>query len=174
MPWNTTLDKLVPGIFGVSHGSGKVGELIRTATQSWAGHAFMYIGDGRIIEGTPPVARINMAVAYDDIRWAYKMPLTQDQQVAVVARAHALVGVSYDFEAYIGFGLEVLDLRNAIQMQSWFKSDQQRVCSALVDDCYQTAKVTLDWSAIHMKPGMAPNLVSPAMLDDLADAKDWK
>jgi hypothetical protein len=43
---NVGVDKLAPGVFGVSHGSGMAGELIRHATGSWAGHAFLYLGKG--------------------------------------------------------------------------------------------------------------------------------
>jgi len=31
-------DVVLPGCYGVSHGSGITGELIRHATESWAGH----------------------------------------------------------------------------------------------------------------------------------------
>src|SRR6266571_2979713 len=110
-----------PGNYGVSHGSGMVGELIRHATESWAGHAFVYIGNGRIIEAAPPAARINQATAYDDIRWAYKQPLTASQRRDIVWRAHALVGTKYDDLAYIGFGLEVLKLKSGTQLDPVFK-----------------------------------------------------
>src|SRR6266702_8008760 len=82
-------DKVLPGCYGVSHSGGITGELIRHATESWAGHAFVYIGNGLIIEAAPPAARINQATAYDDIRWAYKQPLTASQRRDIVWRAHA-------------------------------------------------------------------------------------
>lgn len=168
---NVGIDQLVPGMFGVSHGSGLTGELIRTATQSWAGHAFLYVGSGRIIEGTPPVARIAPATEYDDAIWAYRMPVSNG--AAAVAKAHALVGTPYDYPAYVGFALEVLGIRTGTQLDPVFKLDKWLVCSALVDECYQYAGVQLDWSKISLNPGQAPNLVSPAMLLDLATECGW-
>src|SRR5437016_620630 len=49
-------DLVLPGCYGVSHGAGITGELIRHATESWAGHAFVYVGNGQIIEAAPPYA----------------------------------------------------------------------------------------------------------------------
>ena len=54
-------DIVLPGCYGVSHGSGITGELIRHATESWAGHAFVYVGNGQIIEAEPPAARVSAA-----------------------------------------------------------------------------------------------------------------
>jgi len=41
-------DKVLPGCYGVSHSGGITGELIRHVTGAWAGHAFVYIGDGQV------------------------------------------------------------------------------------------------------------------------------
>jgi hypothetical protein len=170
---NVDISQVVPGMFGVSHGSGLVGELIRTATQSWAGHCFIYVGSGRIIEGVPPVARIAPATEYDDTIWAYKMPLTSNQQDAAIARAHALVGTRYDYPAYIGFALEVMGLRTGNQLSPVFKMDKWLTCGALLDDVYQFARFILDWSKLKLDPGQDPNLVSPAMLLNLATVEGW-
>ena len=70
---NIDISKLLPGTFGVSHGGGVAGELIRHATESWAGHAFLYLGNGQLVEGTPPVARVAPADSHADAIWAYRM-----------------------------------------------------------------------------------------------------
>lgn len=170
---NIDIGRLKPGMFGVSHGGGLAGELIRHATESWAGHAFIYVGSGMLVEAAPPHARLVPATTHYDAVWAYRMPLTDQQSAAAVARARALIGTPYDYQAYVGFALEVLKLRNGTELDPIFKLDHWRVCSALVDDCYQFAKVTLDWSRLSLKPGQDPNLVSPAMLYDLAAAEGW-
>ena len=157
--------ELTPGTFGVSHGSGLSGELIRHATESWAGHAFIYIGGDRLVEGTPPVARIAASNEYDDAVWAAKMPISPEQSAKLVARAHALVGVAYDWPAYVGFSLEVLGLRTGAQLDPVFKTDPARVCSGLVADCYAYAGMPLF--------NVDVNLVSPAMLYDLIAEKGW-
>jgi uncharacterized protein YycO len=170
---NVNPTTLAPGTYGVSHGSGIGGELIRHATESWAGHAFIYVGSGRIIEANPGVATISPADKYDDAIWAYKMPITSSQIISAVSRAHALVGTEYDWPAYVGFALEVLNIRKGSQLDPIFKHDKWRVCSALVDDCLTYAGITLDWSVLDGLVGQDPNLVSPAMLLDLATVKGW-
>jgi hypothetical protein len=142
----------------VSHGSGMVGELIRHATESWAGHAFVYVGNGMIIEAAPPATRLSPASAHPDAIWNLHEPLTDAQRKAIVARAHALLGTSYDYPAYIGFALEVLGLRTGKQLAPEFKHDRWRVCSADVADEYAFA-------GFDLTAGLkVPNLVSPADL----------
>ena len=147
-----------PGDYGVSHGSGMVGELIRHATESWAGHAFIYVGQGMIIEAAPPATRISPAASRHDAVWNLDEPLTEAQREAIVARAHALVGEPYDYPAYIGFALEVTGLKTGKELAPEFRRDSWRVCSAIVADCYAHA-------GIDLTAGLGyPNLVSPADL----------
>lgn len=154
-------DIVQPGCYGVSHGSGMTGELIRHATESWAGHAFVYIGNGQIVEGEPPVAKVSAADSHPDAVWNSRDQLTGPQRDAIVARAHALVGCPYDYAAYIGFALEVLKIRDGKELDPVFVSDHWRVCSALVADCYA-------YAGIHLEAGLKdPNLISPADLYNL-------
>lgn len=154
-------DIVQPGCYGVSHGSGITGELIRHATESWAGHAFVYVGNGQIVEGEPPVARVSAADSHPDAVWNARAELTDLQRDAIVARAHALVGCPYDYAAYIGFALEVLKIRNGTELDPVFQDDHWRVCSALVADCYA-------YAGIHLEAGLKdPNLISPADLYNL-------
>lgn len=152
-------DIIYAGSYGVSHGSGLAGELIRHATASWAGHAFVYIGNGLIVEAAPPIARVSPADSHPDAVWNARETLTTDQRLTIIARAHALVGTHYDWPAYVGFALEILKLRSGAQLDATFKQDQWRVCSALVADCYAQAGIIID-------PGVDINLVSPADLYD--------
>lgn len=154
-------DLVLPGTYGVSHGSGITGELIRHATESWAGHAFVYVGDGQIIEAAPPCARVASAASHPDAIWNVRYPLTDTERDAIVARAHALVGTPYDYPAYVGFALEVLKLRNGTELDPVFKQDHWRVCSALVADCYT-------YAGLHLEAALQyPNLISPADLYNL-------
>jgi hypothetical protein len=149
-----------PGCYGVSHGSGMVGELIRHATESWAGHAFVYVGQGMIIEGAPPATRIAPAASHPDAVWNLREVISDTQRKAIVARAHALVGTPYDYAAYIGFALEILGLKSGKQLDPVFRRDHWRVCSADVADEYAFAGIDL---TVGLK---VPNLVSPADLYD--------
>jgi uncharacterized protein YycO len=154
-------DIVQPGCYGVSHGSGIIGELIRHATESWAGHAFVYVGNGQIIEAVPPVARVSPAASHPDAVWNVHYPLTDAERDAIVARAHALVGTPYDYPAYVGFALELLNIRNGQQLDPVFRDDHWRVCSALVADCYAYAGLNLEQGLPY------PNLISPADLYNL-------
>jgi uncharacterized protein YycO len=151
-------DLVRAGCYGVSHGSGITGELIRHATESWAGHAFVYIGDGQIVEAAPPHALVSAAASHPDAVWNARDDLTDAQRADIVARAHALVGCPYDFPAYIGFALEVMKIRTGQELDPVFKTDRWRVCSALVADCYEFAGVPVDKDLPY------PNLISPADL----------
>src|SRR5260370_1238814 len=102
---------LQPGNYFVSHGSGLAGELIRRATESWAGHAGVYAGQGMIIEGAPPATRLAPAASHPDAIWNTGEQLTDEQRQAIVARAHALGGTPDDYAAYIGFAVETTGLR---------------------------------------------------------------
>jgi len=191
---NTPVSTLQPGIFGVSHGSGLGGMVIRDATGSWAGHAFLYLGNGMMVEGAPPEARIVPAGKYDDAIWAWRMwdelktarGWTDDAgtaaQLAVVARGHGLVGTGYDWPAYIGFAAEVAHLRNGVQLDPAFSHDSYRVCSALVADAEEFGGVPLnfvpeDGPGLIASPGtrvaMPVNLVAPGMLLGIAQRNDW-
>jgi uncharacterized protein YycO len=150
-------DKVLPGCYGVSHSGGITGELIRHATESWAGHAFVYIGNGLIIEAAPPAARVRPASSHPDAVWNARYPLTDAQRARICARAHTLVGCPYDYPAYVGFALKVLKLRNGAELDPVFKADHWRVCSALVADCYA-------YAGIRLAGAKDPNLISPADL----------
>jgi hypothetical protein len=191
---NVGLDKLAPGTFGVSHGGGTAGELIRHATGSWAGHAFLYLGNGLIVQGQPPQAATAPADSHGDAIWAWQMwdklqaddGWTADQvssaQVKVVARGRQLIGCAYDFEAYAAFALMVLKWRSAGQLSPLFSRDAWRVCSALVDDAETFGGVPMEYIPSD-GPGLTddgkavltvpPNLVAPGMLLGLAQRKEW-
>ena len=149
---------LQPGNYFVSHGAGMVGELIRHSTESWAGHAGLYIGGGMIIEGAPPATRLAPAASHSDAVWNLGETLTSAQRTMIVARAHALVGTPYDYAAYIGFALEVLGIKSGKQLEAVFRRDTWRVCSADVADAYAFAGIDLTAGLKY------PNLISPADL----------
>jgi hypothetical protein len=151
-------DKVLPGCYGVSRSAVITGELIRHATESRAGHAFVYIGNGQIIEAAPPAARVSPVASHPDAVWNARFPLTGAQRERICARARALVGCPYDYPAYVGFALKVLKLRDGAELDPVFKADHWRVCSALVADCYAYAGIRLGAALKE------PNLISPADL----------
>lgn len=191
---NVPAAKLEPGTYGLSHGGGTAGELIRTATQSSVGHAFLYLGDGLIVQGQPPQSATAPADSHTDAIWAHRMwdqlrdgqGWTYDQaaeaQAKVVARGRQLIGVAYDFEAYGAFTLMVLHIRNVNQLAALFHRNAWRVCSALVYDAVTFGGVPMEFvpsdgpgltSDPDKKADMPPNLVTPGMLLGIAQRLDW-
>jgi hypothetical protein len=187
---NVDVSQLKPGVFGVSHGGGIAGALIRSATGSWAGHAFLYLGSGLIVSGEPPRAVQETADRYSDAIWAWQMwdklgwsaQQVAEGQAAVAARGRSLIGTPYDFAAYAGFAAEVLHLRDEQQLAPDFTSDHWRVCSALVADALASGGVPLDFvpedgPGLTAHPAtkaiMPPNLVAPGMLLGLAQRLSW-
>ena len=151
-------DRVLPGCYGVSHGSGITGELIRHATESWAGHAFIYIGNGQIVEAAPPAVRVAPATSHPDAVWNACYPLTAAQRARICTRARALAGRPYDYPAYTGFAMKVLKISDGAELDPVFKADHWRVCSALVADCYA-------YAGIRLQAGLRdPRPVSPAVL----------
>ena len=188
---NAPVSSLQPGTFGVSHGGGTAGELIRHATVSWAGHAFLYLGNGLIVQGQPPQAATAPADSHGDAIWAHRMwsqlqaadGWTAEQvaaaQARVVARGRQLIGCAYDFEAYAAFALMVLKIRSADQLAPLFSRDAWRVCSALVFDAETFGGVPMEFVPSD-GPGLVtdeglkvPNLVTPGMLLGLMQRLDW-
>lgn len=181
-------------MFGVSHGSGAAGEIIRAATGSWGGHAFLHLGNGVIVQGQPPRAGTAAADVHPDAIWAWRMwdqlqavhgwtaERVAQAQAQVVLRARAEIGVRYDYPAYLGFELEVLHLRTRTQLAAEFARDSYRVCSALVADALTAGGVPLDFvpedgpgvtADPSVKVVMPPNLVAPGMLLGLAQRLEW-
>ena len=136
-------DKVLPGCYGVSHGGEITGELIRHAPESRAGHAFLYIGNGRIIEAVPPAVRVAPTASRPDAVWNVRFPLTDAQRVRICARARALVGGPYDYPAYTGFALKVLKISGEAELDPVFKADHWRVSSELIADCYAYVGIRL-------------------------------
>jgi len=157
-------DEVRPGCYGISDGGGITGDLIRHAAGARAGHAFVYIGHGQVVEAAPPGVRVSAAAAHPDAIWNVRCPLTAAQRARICARAVALVGRPYDYPAYTGFALRVLKLRAQAELDPVFKADHWQVCSALVADCYA-------YAGLRIQPGLRDlSLTGPA---DPAGLDTW-
>ena len=137
-------DIVLPGCYGISRGQAITGDLIRHPTGPRPGHAFIYVGNGRIVEVAPPAVRIALAASHPDAIWNAQCSLTAVQRQRICVRALALVGRPYDYPAYTGFALKVLRPRDGAELDPVFKADHWQVCSALVADCYAYAGIRLE------------------------------
>jgi hypothetical protein len=137
-------DMVLPGCYGISRGQGITGDLIRHAAGPRPGHAFIYIGNGRIVEVAPPTVRIAPAASHPDALWNAHCSLTAAQRQRICVRALALVGRPYDYPAYTAFALKVLRPRDGAELDPVFKADHWQVCSSMVADCYASAGIRLE------------------------------
>jgi hypothetical protein len=152
-------DEVLPGCYGLSDGGGITGDLIRHATGARACHAFIYIGNGQVVEAAPPAVRVVPAASHPGAIWNVRCPLTAAQRARICARALALVGRPYDYPAYTGFALRVLKVRDGAELDPVFKADHWQVCSTLVADCYA-------YAGVRVQPGLRDlSLSGPAGLD---------
>lgn len=172
-----TIDRtLRPGDFGIVHVEGFPGRAIRLG--QWLNgegfadfeHAFVYLGDGLIMEAEPGGARIANLSEYEGraIHWSSGLiDLTDQQRLDIVRIARGLEGTPYDWPDYFAlaahrFHLPIPGLR------AYIRSDKSLICSALVDRAYSLAGVQLFTD--HRWFGY----VTPGSLDLLLDRLETK
>ncbi|HUX70403.1 MAG TPA: hypothetical protein VMV41_07835 [Cellulomonadaceae bacterium] len=151
-----------PGDFAVVATRSRIGWLIRLVTRSRYNHAFLYLGNGKIVEAESPGAVISPLADYDGypVLWS-NLKLTDAERAAIVAKARALVGTPYSWvdDACIAltaiFGVHVPG-----PVRRRLARPDRMMCSQLVDACYHAAGINL----VPSKP--LPGDVSPG---DLAD-----
>jgi len=140
-----------PGDFGLVRMEGHVGRMIRVG--QWLNgdgfadfeHAFVYVGDNRIVEAQPGGARETGLADYDGrpIAWSTgKVPVTDEQRAAIVDAAYSYLGVPYSFADYVSLTLARFHLRLPF-VRRYVAATGHMICSQLVDQCYQDAGVHL-------------------------------
>jgi cell wall-associated NlpC family hydrolase len=165
-----------PGDFGLTQISGGVGRLIRFG-QFLNGdgyenfeHAFIYLGEGQIIEAEPGGARIANLSEYDNstIDWSTgKIPLTDAERELILYHAHVVQGVPYSFLDYFALSAKRLHLFPLDEaLKSRVQSGNHLICSQLVDYVY-------DLSGIHLfDDGRWEGYVTPGDLYELLASKN--
>lgn len=140
---------LLPGDFGLTQISGNVGRMIRVG--QWLNgdgfanfeHAFLYIGNGQIVEAEPGGARLGNVNEYSDIFWSSgKIPLTDAQRTLIVHAACHQLGVPYSFADYFALAAHRLHIP-APNLRHFIADSGHQICSQQVDYCYQVAGVQL-------------------------------
>jgi hypothetical protein len=154
------------GTWGVCHGSGVTAEVIRRATESWAGHAVMSVGGGKVVEATWPRVRLADAPT-SNVIWANGQTLTAAQRSAVVTYATQQIGDRYDVLAYPFLAAAIVDAAITKNVSRLFADDRWWDCSGLVAECdvYAGAAMPLGPASAHF--------VTPAMLMNLGAQEGW-
>jgi len=152
-----------PGDYGVVSSNGFFAKLIRLGTVSRWNHAFIYIGDGKVVEANPTGVAISPLWKYPRVAWNQHEKLRGDQREAIVYHATNLVGRPYNFGIIAMLALRALGIKVFPQsFIHYLARHQGYICSELVAECYEKAG--------HL---VCPNtdLVNPG---DLAERLIWQ
>lgn len=134
----------LPGDFGLTQIHGTVGKLIRFG--QWLNgdgfhdyeHAFLYVGNGQLVEAEPGGARLAPLSEYADchVRWSSGILRPTDaQRRAIVSAALGYIGVDYSFLDY--FSLASTRLHVWVPgLRTYVKSTGHMICSQLVARAY--------------------------------------
>lgn len=126
------------GSYGIVSTHGLIGFLIQLGTFSKMNHAFIYVGNGQIIEATPRKGvKISPVTNYQNIAWNHQEALTDPQREDIVRTALAHLGDPYFFRTFVVIGLRIL----RIPTPKWLTGDLSKskgvICSELVAKCYR-------------------------------------
>lgn len=138
-----------PGDFGLTRIAGTTGKLVSIGQRivgsgSFYTHAFVYLGNGEIIEAEPGGARKTLlshalqgrkTAAYSDF------DLTPAQRSAIVSAAESLLGTPYSFLDYLAIG--EARLLHTTRLERYVSDTGHMICSQLVDECYRRAGIEL-------------------------------
>jgi uncharacterized protein YycO len=160
----------MPGDFGLVKTGGQgfaglVAWAIRFGTDAPVNHAFVYVGDGRIVEAEPGGACESSVDRYGDVVWStgrLDVELTTTQRWAIVQAALDAVGTPYGWLDIVAIALAQKRLGGLVDSDDWIarriSNDGTLICSQLVDVAYKAAGVGL------FADGRLPGLVSPGDL----------
>lgn len=153
-----------PGDFGLVSITGGVGKLIRFG--QWLNgdgffdyeHAFIYIGEGKIVEAMPGGALLSDLSEYDgrSIMWSTGLiPLTDEQRNVIVQKALSQVGTPYSFLDYLAIALYRLHIKHP-GIAKRVEDSKHLICSQLVAVDYDAAGMPVS--------DREPYLVTPGKL----------
>jgi uncharacterized protein YycO len=126
------------GDIGIVKTGGYVGAIIRIETESRFNHAFIYVGNGKIVEATPKGIIISDVSKYPDIIWNEREVLTQEQREGIAKDALALVGKPYSFITIAIIQIRILGLKNFSNSALMKKLSQKEgyLCSEMCAEIY--------------------------------------
>lgn len=158
-----------PGDFGLCRIGGAVGLGVSAGQRaigsgSYFTHAFIYVGNGEVIQAQPGGAkRVLLAEALDGRkRVAFSdFPLNGSQRSNILRAAVSFLGTPYSFLDYLAIA-EARMLRSD-RLERYVGDTGHMICSQLVDECYRRA-------GIELFPGRIPGDVAPGDLAKLIGA----
>jgi hypothetical protein len=158
----------IAGDFGVVHmdgDSGKwihIGEMLNGDGFANYEHAFVYVGNGMIVEAEPGGAQL-AKYHYENVLWSTdRIALSNEERFMICNSARSYVGVPYSAADYFAIAAKRLKLGVLVPgLKAYVASSKHMICSQLVDQCYSDAGVHL------FQDGRWPGYVTPAALAEL-------
>ena len=164
----------LPGDYGLVHSAGKgwldtaAERLIEFGTNSEYCHAFVYVGNGRIVEAIRHVT-VSPVTDYPDAVWSTGRlapgftPTPLERQLIVKA-AMSYVGQAYNILDIAAIALAQARAGHVVDGDEWWvkrlSDDHMSICSQLVVNAYRA-------SGIDLFPGRLSGLISPGDLSKL-------
>jgi uncharacterized protein YycO len=150
---------LQPGNYVCVQTGSLFGRLIRAFTRSPYDHAFIYCGNGQIVEATARGVRLDSLSLYAGARAVANTgeAMTDAQRATVVAAARSTAGREYNFADITVIALRLLGFR-----WKWLKraADDRDADICSEDVCEAGAAAGLDWQCGEPDPAF----VTPADL----------
>jgi hypothetical protein len=161
----------LPGDFGLVHSTPGTWmdhiacDLIEFGTDSPYCHAFVYIGNGKIVEAVRHV-QIAEASNYADITWSTgrlgpAITPNPTERAAIVKAAMSYVGESYNTLDIVAIAFAQARMGHLVDGDEWWvkrlSDDHMQICSQLVVNSYRMA-------GLELAPGKLSGLVSPGDL----------
>jgi uncharacterized protein YycO len=147
------------GDFGLVHMGGRGGRLIRLGQYlNGSGfadyeHAFVYIGNGLIVEAEPSGAKA-VPLHYQNVLWSSGIiNPTDDQRQAIAEAADGYVGTPYSIADYFALAARRFHIP-APHLRAYVATSKHMICSQLVAKCYADAGCPLydRWTG-YVTPG---------------------
>ena len=132
------------GDYVVVKTSGWLGLIIRIGTVSRWNHAFIYIGDDKIVEANPKGVEIS-PLRYERVAWNNHEELTDEQREKIVQLSLDQVGRGYSFLTIALIILRILGMKVLANSKFLLKAAEKDgyICSELVSEVYFNAGVNL-------------------------------
>lgn len=135
-----------PGDIGLVRIKGDVGWAIQVGElildhHYHESHAFLYLGDGRILEAEPGGARIATLDEYADreILWSTRQ-LAPEQRTAIVTAGLTMVGIPYGWEDYAELALAHFGIHSE-HLLAHVNDGTHLICSQLCDRAWNLGGV---------------------------------
>lgn len=140
-----------PGDFGLTQINGDAGALVKFGQwlngdgfHVWQ-HAFVFVGDGMIIEAAPGGAVLVRLDKYakDTVAWSTgAIVLNKTERQDIVSAAWGYLGTPYSWATYLSLATTRLGIRPR-WLRRMVSDTDAMICSQYVDQCYQDAGVRL-------------------------------